>query len=85
MCRISRERERERENKRKKPQKKCYRCHVESGGDLSGTRKKRRRKTAGSVDADPGCLDNRKKEAEEAQGLNKNCRESMRVWSLCRV
>ena len=52
---------------------------VEDGRDSGGGRKKRQQENVGSVDVDPGCLEN-KKEAESkvqsAQGLNKKYREN---------
>ena len=59
LYRISigeREREREREKEKRKTPEKRYRCDVENGGDLDGTRK-RRQEIVVSGDVDRGYLE----------------------------
>ena len=64
-------------NKRKKRHNNCS-CDVRDRRDLGVTRKKRRQERVGSVSADRDNLENSKKkagsEAQDTQGLSKNCR-----------
>ena len=66
---------------RRKPQK-SYRRNNER--DSYERRKKRRQESACLVDIDPGHVEGRKeveREAQDDQGFNKNCRDSMPTLS----
>ena len=57
-----------------------HRRDVVNGADLGVRRKKLRQESNCSVDVDPKDLENRKeaeRQAQSAQGISKNCRESV--------